>query len=612
MASIGISLLLLLSLLFVVTFGYIVKNIFFIRVSDNTGVMFSSFSFLMIYFLLISSLDILRLGTLCLWIVFLLLFFYIIIKEREAFGIYIKSYEIQAFLWASLAFIVLYTIISPFFIDWDEFSHWGPFYKSIKETGKLHVFLDRKFIHQAYPQGISLLFYGLTFPIAEFSEKSVYCIYAFVIIACSLSILPPKKCANLFVGIIVPSFVILLYFLFPYISPYATVYLDTLLGAYFGACVILILKFKDLTYRNILLHIINIAALMQVKDISIVLALLCIFILFIRYFFLKREKILCKKTVLFIGGIFLGLFWWKIILLLTNKREDQFSNLQLGDFLNGLMNFGKNGNYFSDVFYAFIDAFINRSIMLGGISTIYIAILLGILSLIIVFKEEDLYHKLAVSLFPLFFIGYCLILLVVYEIAMSPSEALAVNSYERYISTFFIAWMILIVYEYLRIIKKLTIFKCFPMTLILCVCCLSVILNDGLRIGINKDDTGRAIMEKISVDSNNFIGENKNIWYVTDSDLNRYIFRYLFMPNDISMEVPLLSEEEYLDFPQISQNNGIDYLLLWQLPDYFYEVYGNIFDGTLSWLQNTSTTAGLYIYNYSEQEFQMVHLITIT
>ena len=84
------------------------------------------------------------------------------------------------------------------------------------------------------------------------------------------------------------------------------------------------------------------------------------------------------------------------------------------------------------------------------------------------------------------------------------------------------------------------------------------------------------------------------------------------MPNDISMEVPLLSEEEYLDFPQISQNNGIDYLLLWQLPDYFYEVYGNIFDGTLSWLQNTSTTAGLYIYNYSEQEFQMVHLITIT
>ena len=272
--------------------------------------------------------------------------------------------------------------------------------------------------------------------------------------------MPPKKCANLFVGIIVPSFVILLYFLFPYISPYATVYLDTLLGAYFGACVILILKFKDLTYRNILLHIINIAALMQVKDISIVLALLCIFILFIRYFFLKREKILCKKTVLFIGGIFLGLFWWKIILLLTNKREDQFSNLQLGDFLNGLMNFGKNGNYFSDVFYAFIDAFINRSIMLGGISTIYIAILLGILSLIIVFKEEDLYHKLAVSLFPLFFIGYCLILLVVYEIAMSPSEALAVNSYERYISTFFIAWMILIVYEYLRIIKKLTIFKC--------------------------------------------------------------------------------------------------------------------------------------------------------
>ena len=272
MTSIGISILLLIAVFFVITIGYGVQKKF--HITENTGIIFTALSFLMIYLLIVASLDLLRLGTLVLWIILILFFLYVVAKERTNFITYIKSNEIQLFWWASLSFIILFAVISPFFIAWDEFSHWGPFYKSIKETGRLHIFLDREFVHQAYPQGISLLFYGLTFPISEFSEETVYCIHAIIIIACSLTALPFKKYNKGFMCIVVPLATILMYFLFPYISPYSTIYLDTLLGAYFGACIIMILKFQNIDRRNIFIVVVNIASLMQIKDISVIFALI--------------------------------------------------------------------------------------------------------------------------------------------------------------------------------------------------------------------------------------------------------------------------------------------------------------------------------------------------
>lgn len=225
-------------------------------------------------------------------------------------------------------------------------------------------------------------------------------------------------------------------------------------------------------------------------------------------------------------------------------------------------------------------------------------------------KTEGLVHKFIVAIFPCFFIGYCLAILIVYEIAMSPSEALNVNSYERYISTFFIAWILLLISEYIRINRIPNIHKGISLSVLLCICIMSIILHDGFRIQVSKDDTGRTSMDKIAIECNEFLGKDKNIWYVTESALERYSFRYLLMPSDVNMAVPLLDEETYCDFTTIAQSNNIDYLLLWQLPDYFIETYGGLFDNTLSRLRYD--VAGIYIYDYSEQKFQLVHLITIS
>lgn len=365
MTSIGISILLLIAVFFVITIGYGVQKKF--HITENTGIIFTALSFLMIYLLIVASLDLLRLGTLVLWIILILFFLYVVAKERTNFITYIKSNEIQLFWWASLSFIILFAVISPFFIAWDEFSHWGPFYKSIKETGRLHIFLDREFVHQAYPQGISLLFYGLTFPISEFSEETVYCIHAIIIIACSLTALPFKKYNKGFMCIVVPLATILMYFLFPYISPYSTIYLDTLLGAYFGACIIMILKFQNIDRRNIFIVVVNIASLMQIKDISVIFALICVFVLFLRYYAIQKEKIFHINTLYLIGGLLISLSWWKIALFLTKKADDQFSDLKISDLLYSMMDFIKNGeNYFGDVLYSFGHAVINRDIIVGG------------------------------------------------------------------------------------------------------------------------------------------------------------------------------------------------------------------------------------------------------
>lgn len=225
-------------------------------------------------------------------------------------------------------------------------------------------------------------------------------------------------------------------------------------------------------------------------------------------------------------------------------------------------------------------------------------------------KTETLVHKFIVAIFPCFFIGYCLAILIVYEIAMSPSEALSVNSYERYISTFFIAWILLIISEYIRINRISSIHKGISLSALLCICIISIILHDGFKINVSKDDTGRTSMDKIALECNEFLGKDKNIWYVTESALERYSFRYLLMPSEVNMAVPLLSESIYCDFITITQSNNIDYLLLWQLPDYFIETYGEMFDNTLSWLRYD--VAGIYIYDYSEQKFQLMHLIIIS
>lgn len=522
-------------------------------------------------------------------------------KRKTEFREYLKSNEIRSFLFFSFVFVLVIITISPFFRDWDEYSHWGPFLKNIKETGRLHIFSDRNFVHQAYPQGIIVLYYFIGFWIPEYKEEVVYCVYAITIIACSMTLLPGinKDMSKLQKGLM-SILSILLYFVFPYISPYATVYLDTLLGAYFGACLIAIIRMDKIGRTTIMVLMINNFALLQIKDIGIIFSLICMLVLLIRYLFVEKKKVLNVNLFIICICFTVGSVWWKVVLLLNNKMEDQFSNISFSKLLLDFGDYLKEGkNYFGDVLYAYISASFSRGIMLGNIPTIGVFGILSTISIVLCIKVSQILDKFVLGILPLCFMGYYIAILLVYETAMSPDEAMAVNSYERYISSFLIMWVMILAYYCFSRVRNTKWISNILMLAMICLCCVSVIKNDGLRVKVNKEDTGRQVMDRVAESCNNYIGEEQRVWVVTNAHLIRYIYSYLLMPNVVDMNVPLGDEDGMnYDFEQIVKEEGIDYVMIWQCSKDFYNVYNSVFNNTLnSW--GDINKAALYKYDYN-------------
>lgn len=81
---------------------------------------------------------------------------------------------VLAFCSAAGVLMAVFAIRQPEFQTWDEFSHWGIYFKSVFYQHRFAVWdTTRSLAHQAYPQGLPGLYALFALPAAQYREADV-------------------------------------------------------------------------------------------------------------------------------------------------------------------------------------------------------------------------------------------------------------------------------------------------------------------------------------------------------------------------------------------------------------------------------------------------------
>ena len=154
---------------------------------------------------------------------------------------------VLAFCSAAGVLMAVFAIRLPEFQTWDEFSHWGIYFKSVFYQHRFAVWdTTRSLAHQAYPQGLPGLYALFALPAAQYREADVLFVTALPLAAAASALfaLPqvtarrPRIAYTVCACLAAPA----LFWLFAPDTPYTTAYMDAPVGALFAAalCVILL------------------------------------------------------------------------------------------------------------------------------------------------------------------------------------------------------------------------------------------------------------------------------------------------------------------------------------------------------------------------------------
>lgn len=543
----------------------------------------------------LGSFNILSFGTFTLYILLGLYLGYTIWKRPKEVKRYLENYSVRYFCGMSIACVLFYLCTNQYFMSWDEYSHWGPFMKAIKEYDMLHIYNDKlEFVHPSYQQGQALLYYYFSFFFPQYTEWMTYAVYAIGLISCVTPVVNETiyKKKYLFLYVLIPF----VFRLFSSMNPFTSIYCDVILGAMSGVLLYYVFSLKSLNLCDVFLISLSMIAITQIKDMGVlfVAVIFAIFILKV----VQYRKVVGRKNIFFflflpLLSILLVRNYWNFLIDLTGNNVDQFTNLSIPNILNGCIAYLKGDDpYFQEVVRWVYNAFVNRSLSWIPFSTgINMQLLLLFLTaLIILKKRKDIIMCLQLMVVPIASVGYLLLLFIVYRFTMSQQEAEMVNSFERYFGSFLLMWTIFLLLIYIEIIMTSTrknvkfVIRPWTMVILLVVflCVYDIVCNDPLWLKSNKVITGRRDLESMCEDITKEIEDYSDILIFGSGipSYNLYRYHYMLMPNDVRYDM----DENFwknIDLQNYIQNNNIDYVVIANCEEEFYNMYRESFGDNL-------------------------------
>ena len=366
---------------------------------------------------------------------------------------------VLAFCSAAGVLMAVFAIRQPEFQTWDEFSHWGIYFKSVFYQHRFAVWdTTRSLAHQAYPQSLPGLYALFALPAAQYREADVLFVTALPLAAAASALfaLPqvtarrPRIAYTVCACLAAPA----LFWLFAPDTPYTTAYMDAPVGALFAAalCVILLPCAANSRVQRGLALALLCGALTTVKEIGTVFALCVVGIWFLQCLLdalRDRGGILRGFLLPFTAALpcFAIPLAWKLLLKALHRADDQFSSMGPGYFLQCWQE-ARTGfdRYFYDVWDRYY-ARLRSYPLLFGASTFKVGCLCAaaaVLLLIVLIWAMGRWQGLRTALPGLCMILYWPlyqgVLFYVYICGMSPYEALEMASWERYFCCFFLGW----------------------------------------------------------------------------------------------------------------------------------------------------------------------------
>ena len=532
---------------------------------------------------------------------------------------YVLSPGVLSFFVFGIILCAIYVWNGSFYSQWDEYGFWGPYYKNLFESDALLQFTPYEFIHPTYPQAFSLFFYYLSFFAPAFSEAHTFCAIGLILLSCAICLLghlswKESPIASLFGCFMVPLFFVL----FPYADPYISVYTDVLCGAVFGACLVLCCSGNDV--RAAFACAIGLASLVQMKEICILLAMVCVAVYWMNVTLTipcsGRFKWLCRALPA--AGALGSFAVWRIFLLITHTTSDQFFFTGgLGMFFQKIvaMLHGED-EVTASVLEMFKINFFYKPVFYNGYGTPFVFCVLFVLFALVfgvwLWRIKHLHGPaLALWSMPFFFACYLLSILYTYLCFVSESEALRNASYERYVSTFLIGWAMLalalcIKYggDFLRICQASWI----PAAV--CITITALIFNTAiqrnvLNIGTSREKVGRENFDAVCAQMREQTTPCDDIWLIAQNadSMYWYMFHYTMYPARVNQLLPLTIEEMSAEeFLQTAHENSIEYILVYVVDDAFCKNYATLFDGGVSQVMETGLPS---LYRVTETDFSL-------
>ncbi len=343
------------------------------------------------------------------------------------------------------------------FITWDEFSHWGIFLKECIRLDSLYCMSPLWFAHKDYVPAMTLfetLWCKLSFRYAEPDVYRGIQVFMFSMMMPMFERFNFKKLLQLG-SVIIALMVPLLFKTNDAFCFYHSIYCDVAVGIVFYWCMFEAYKeYEDLLYAFLALTI-GISVLVISKMIAMALAPLVIGYFVVRSLIISGKKINWKKSFLILPVIVVPVALWTWFNAFVTKYIGKMRGIQSygGMKISSIKEvFWESESssipYLKQVRDSFVDAIIHRDILIHGSYTFVIAfIAVAFFAMSIFVKNKN--RKRTTALLGMWVlvsgIYYALLIYFLYATAFSEYEATRLASYERYMNSFVIAVLLLLI-----------------------------------------------------------------------------------------------------------------------------------------------------------------------
>ena len=524
------------------------------------------------------------------------------IKIREIFTPGIIMY---IFVIMIMAFIVKDT----YYYEWDEFSHWGA---NLKAMVEYDVFWSNKIydgVHVVYTPIAGIIEYFFCKINGGFAEDVSYMAINTFIITLLLPIIKGQK-HNL------KSYIKLILFWFMFYCSIklcnfqlTSIYIDMLLGILFALGMVLAYRLDGKEDKiNLILTLIMMPLL---KDTGLLLLGIILMQLFFNKVILKiiEERKITKQHFKIFGIIVLMLIiplvfygTWKIYCGVNGKvlddRHDKnaISEIDIKEYIKGILLIDTDNSKYKDISNSFYDA-LNTTPVVGGLESTVTAVklvaVLDITGIIIYLVNKDKQDKKKIATILLALnIGfglYCLLLLATFMFAFTETEGRALASYSRYMSTYFIAWIIITVGLALNSKIKNVILS-LTIAIMLCLYPTSVIsivditsrknlsgIDDEIRTEANIIKENVKLNDKVYIIYQNIGGgyEYHKLRYSISPIVTNLLYEWSLGPKYYESDIWSLdlTKEE---FEKKLIDEEFDYLFIAKIDKQFVDIYGSL------------------------------------
>lgn len=535
-------------------------------------------------------------------ILFALYSFYYLVKNKDKRDEFKKNYLSNGFY----AFIVLFIIAFLFdfnrvFSHWDEYSHWGEMVKEMFRLDKLYSVEDSVLqAHKDYPPGISIFELFWCKLMGGYRESTLITslhIFEFSLFIPAISEKIKFKnvkslVINSIIGIVLIFVSISFFDLHGVINSIYTDYIMAIILAY---AIFTIIFEKKLLSNYFIFSLSLVSILMMLtKQMGLPFYMMIMYVYIIKIIYNKEFNKENKKQFIkvLLYTIILPLLVWKgwdlYVSSMYTLQQFKLSDIKLSK-LYGIIKGTQGEVYQITAANNYLKALKEVNISSSVVSLTYIkSIFLALILMYITYRygrkyidKKDFLNLESIIIFGS--IGYAFIMLTLYVFNFGEIEGPNIASYDRYMDTYLIFCVSLIIMIFIRIFS--IEYKKRKFNLLLLITLIIFIFIDGVHADkykpVLKHDSIN-IYERCANVINKYT-KDKNVYIIAQDSVGdfQYIVKYYANPINVNLKYFNLKKENVSDEYRNKIKNKIlkyDYLFLARSDDKFKENYGSLFE----------------------------------